>query len=211
MRLIDRTAPVAVLMLLTTACGGAVERDTGVVVATDPIVQSEPIDAPSPHVEHSVLQPADLLILAEVYVMFAEAGQPLPLVPVQFHADVLACGGHPGRQRTMVDGSMNVDVCMRHDIAEIEQIGRRRILMHEMAHVFVEFFIDDTTQRELMELRGLTQWGAGPWEARGAEHAAEIVLWGLTDWDVHVWLDQDSCEELAAGASVLLGSSPRAC
>ena len=100
---------------------------------------------------------------------------------------------------------------MRHEIAEIQQIGRRRILIHEMAHVYLDHALTDDQRDEFLDLRGLTSWGSGPWEARGAEHAAELVLWGLTDLNIDVQLDQDSCEELTSGVELLLGPVDRMC
>ena len=58
-----------------------------------------------------------------------------------------------------------------------------------------------------MELRGLTEWSARHvnWETRGAEHAAEIFMWGIQDgdYDVDFRLADTSCAGLAAAYELL--------
>ena len=62
-----------------------------------------------------------------------------------------------------------------------------------------------------MELRGLEQWrgDAADWHDLGAEHAAEIMVWGLMDRPVWpAYLPASSCADLQAGYETLTGRPP---
>jgi hypothetical protein len=49
----------------------------------------------------------------------------------------------------------------------------------------------------------------GDWHDRGAEHAAEIIAWGLIDRPTRPGhIDQNSCEELLAAYTTLIGETP---
>ena len=65
-----------------------------------------------------------------------------------------------------------------------------------------------------MALRGLHTWrGSDPngedWLERGAEHAAEIMTWGLLDWPMMVvFIPDNTCADLLAGYETLTGRPP---
>lgn len=202
---LDRIVTPTVLVFALLALGGAPTRTSQPV---PPSVLEEP---GPPAWEPLVLDPGEARVLADVYGLFADAGLSVPQVPVSFHIDALHCGGYRGMQRTLENGAITIDVCLGHDIEEIEQTGRHRILVHEMAHAYLERTLSERQRTDFLELRGLREWGTGPWESRGAEHAAELLVWELTNYDVHVWLGGDSCTELGKGVEVLVGRTLRVC
>ena len=46
------------------------------------------------------------------------------------------------------------------------------------------------------------------WEEKGAEQAAEILVWGLIDWDFSAQIPDNTCAELLRGYVTLTGHKP---
>jgi hypothetical protein len=65
--------------------------------------------------------------------------------------------------------------------------SRGPTLLHELAHVWVENAVDDTTKAEFLALRGLSARDSGPWADRGAEHTAEVLAWAVSGGERTVW------------------------
>jgi len=55
--------------------------------------------------------------------------------------------------------------------------------LHELAHAWADAQLSTAQKAAFLELRGLDVWydARVPRHERGAEHAAEIVSWGLMD------------------------------
>lgn len=88
----------------------------------------------------------------------------------------------------------------------------RRLLLHELAHAWLNDQVDRDAQGRFLALRGLTVWDdpATPWDRRGVEHGAEILAWGLMDEPVVLYrVGASSCDELAAGFRLLTGTAPQ--
>ncbi|HVR33202.1 MAG TPA: hypothetical protein VMS74_10910 [Acidimicrobiia bacterium] len=135
--------------------------------------------------------------------LFDEAG--LELAPVHFvaSADYGPCQGRSGIARHR-DGASEITLCG-------ERLGPAHdwLALHELAHVFERHGLGDSHRQAFMELRGLTAWRDGDWHDRGAEHAAEIIAWGLIDRPTRPGhIDQNTCEDLLAGYVTLIGRLP---
>lgn len=83
------------------------------------------------------------------------------------------------------------------------------VVIHEIAHAWDHHTLSDETRSKLLDLRGLDSWRDAEWNERGAEHTAEIMVWGLIDRDVRlVRIGQNSCEELLTAYRTLTGDDP---
>jgi hypothetical protein len=60
---------------------------------------------------------------------------------------------------------------------------QKGVLLHELAHAWDYHMLADEQRRAFMELRGVDTWHSHQveWHERGAEHAAEIIKWGIID------------------------------
>jgi branched-subunit amino acid transport protein len=112
--------------------------------------------------------------------------------------DVLLC----------LDGS---SACVGPDCASFSVYARSTVL-HELAHAWDLTRLDDRTRRAFLALRGLETWNGDrsvPWEERGAEQAAEILMWGLLEAPPPLpRLDGMPCEDALAGYRLLTGRPP---
>ena len=107
---------------------------------------------------------------------------PAPL-RVEVHADDAPCHGNSGRYAPG-------DAPVVHLCAAVEPGSRiaRLITLHELAHAWAETQLDPDTRDSFLELRGLDAWidaDAEPFRW-GAEHAAEVVSWGLMDEQMRI-------------------------
>ena len=139
-----------------------------------------------------------------------QAGIDLPTMTIVFHDNYEACGMRQGMLRIAGD-QITLDECERlpHDI--------RRSLLHELVHAW-DYGTDaltDDVRNDLLRLRNLQAWEGADleWEHRGAEHAAEIVAWGLMEARIQipssVWdAGSNGTEELAEAYRLLTGSDP---
>lgn len=105
---------------------------------------------------------------------FEEAGLVLPAAVIRFRGRNLAlCGGAQGL--TFTDRiPMEVRMCWSDAF----------ILLHELAHAWEAHNLPEHRRQPFMALRSdVDSWaGAGvPWHRRGAEHAANVVAWGLLE------------------------------
>ncbi len=108
---------------------------------------------------------------------YLDAGMTLPSVDVYFHENRDRCDGNQGRAITQEDG-YHLDVCS----TEATTLTRKLVL-HELAHTWVEDNLTETQRQAFMDLRNVTVWNdhGAQWWHRGTEHAAEILAWGLQE------------------------------
>jgi len=141
---------------------------------------------------------------------FANAGFHVPVLQVEFHADDEACKGNWGLHVKTTDGLSTIHVCYTHERSLPQQIGRQVTLLHEVAHVWVDQNVTAEQLDAFMELRRLAEWDgdAAAWADLGAEQAAEILLWGLTDdaHSINAQIDDSDEAELAAAYGILTTS-----
>jgi hypothetical protein len=102
---------------------------------------------------------------------FREAGLGEPTVRIRFHEERALCDDRTGRS---LNGT--VDLCGLHT----SELSRRTVL-HEMAHAWLDAHVSAGLEERFLRLRQLEEWNDHDvdWEARGSEHAAEIVEWAL--------------------------------
>lgn len=141
--------------------------------------------------------------------LFATAGFEQPPVGIEFSENEDACGGARGRTWFDDTETTTIGVCATHANPEIQKQWRRRTLLHEVAHAWIDENVSPEDLTAFTELRGLEEWSSRTvkWEERATEHAAEIFMWGTQggDYKVDFRLDGTSCSELAAGYELLTG------
>jgi hypothetical protein len=135
--------------------------------------------------------------------LFDEAGLELPSVHFTASPDFEDCLGRSGIARHQAD---RTDITLCGD-----RLGPAHdwLVLHELAHAFERHGLNDSRRAAFLELRGLAEWRKGDWHDRGAEHAAEIIAWGLIDRPTRPGhIDQNSCDDLMAGYVTLIGEPP---
>lgn len=135
--------------------------------------------------------------------LFDQANLDLPSVHFVASAGYEPCRGGSGIARHD-DRASEITLCG-------ERIGPAYdwLVLHELAHAFERHGLDDARREAFLALRGMTAWREGGWHDRGAEHAAEIIAWGLIDRPTRPGhIDQNTCDELLAGYVVLIGRPP---
>jgi len=154
---------------------------------------------------------ADQEIIDWATNLFETAGLKMPSVEIALFDGHEPCGGSEGRFVESTTGSGTILVCATHDKPEVQDLWRRRTLVHELAHAWSFDALTEDDRRTFLKLRGLQSWldPEDPWHLRGAEQAAEIVLWGLVDFEiVLVKLPDRSCDELTRAFLLLTGQLP---
>ena len=124
----------------------------------------------------------------------------LPSLEVRFHEDRTGCDGRSGLYR-----SGTADLCSLH----VNWMSRRTML-HEMAHAWVDANVSADLEARFLRLRQLETWDdhAVEWEARGTEHAAEIISWALDGQPTGMQrasIPRNDPDELAVAYELLTG------
>lgn len=137
---------------------------------------------------------------------FSAAGLEIPGALVSVMSDADGCGGNAGRY---VPGDVpEVQICVdREPTSRISKL----IVLHELAHLWAENRLDDATRSEFLDVRQLASWIDldSPSHEWGAEHAAEVLSWGLMDEPVRIIRIYDaSPEALTEAFQVLTGTMP---
>ena len=143
--------------------------------------------------------------------LFDAAGLRLPEVVVSFHDNAEGCHGTKGRWERADGIADRVMVCNTHDNPQLQDERRRRTLVHEFAHAWAASALDEAAENRFLRLRGLTEWndGSQKWNKRGAEHAAEIISWGVIDEKMHLGrFGPRTCPALASAYYLLTGTQP---
>ena len=137
--------------------------------------------------------------------LFGQAGLPLPPVEIRRHRDTAGCNGHEGLHRRFGDRSV-IDICTTES-GDYEQ----RTIIHELGHAWSFHYMTNAQRTAFQQLRGWSAWlnNDQVWEDNGAEQAAEIIVWALSeDPTPVVKIDQNSCAELHDGYVALTGLEP---
>lgn len=88
----------------------------------------------------------------------------------------------------------------------------RRLVLHELAHAWIDQHLGGTEQQAFLDYMGLKDWYRAdlPWDRRGVEQAAQVIAWGLMDEPIApARLGDRSCAELAEAFQVLTGVTPQ--
>jgi hypothetical protein len=163
---------------------------------------------PNPAPAHTITgdpDAGDLHVVEWAFETFEAAGLQLPSMVVEFAADRTSCGGNTA---VAIHGGSEPTIIVCADPASPDVVIRRTLL-HEMAHIWANAALDDTTRRAFLDLRGLESWAEVPaWHERGSEHAAEIMTWALMDEELLMaTIPDNSPIELGAGYMLLTGMS----
>jgi hypothetical protein len=197
---------------------GSVLLAIGLLAATSPVVFRTTTEAPLADVANGAndtwivvvnetdnQQPAK--VVDWVLDRYALVGLKIPDAEITFYPfdpTLERCGGFAGLYRT-ADGRHRIRLC------GVGERNRRRILLHELAHAWTHENLSESEREALVADRGLDSWNdsAVDWEERGAEHAAEIMAWGLDLWcDPRELLSHDDLDSLAAALLQLTGAAP---
>lgn len=109
---------------------------------------------------------------------FHAAGLSLPPMEISVHGDPAVCNGESGLYRP--GDPVEVHLCSP---SPTESRAARLITLHELAHAWAETQLTTSDRAAFLRLRGLEAWidQRRPAHEWGAEHAAEVVSWGLMD------------------------------
>ena len=135
--------------------------------------------------------------------LFDDAGLSLPSIRFVSFDDPAECRGREGMVVDRPEG-LELRLCHNEATPTLEWV-----IIHELAHCWDRHELADDVRRAFVDLRGLPGWREGAWHERGAEHAAEVMVWGLIDRPVRPGhIDQNSCDELTDGYVTLTGREP---
>ena len=105
---------------------------------------------------------------------YAEAGLDLPPLVIRF----------PGRDLSLCDGAQG-RAYLDHNPIEVRMCWNDEfILLHELAHVWEAHNVASDKHEPFIAMRqGVESWAspAVAWAARGREHAANAIAWGLLE------------------------------
>lgn len=151
------------------------------------------------------LASADLTVLWALS-RFQEADLSLPHATIVSHESRDGCMGHVAIF-VGVEPVPEIHLCFDSDAPTMV---RKRVLLHELSHVWTHQNMTDPERDAFLAMRDLEHWGRpARWYRQGAEHAAEIMAWGLLDVDVGVLTVAPSDpESLDAGFRYLTGVDP---
>jgi hypothetical protein len=113
---------------------------------------------------------------------FEQAGLDLPAVSLAFHDEKGTCQGQNGYFHA--GDPHRIDICGFNWDRFL--VTPRKVILHELAHVWVHENLEDAARLEFLHLRGLEVWQDGntAWADQGQEHAAEIIAWALMDEEI---------------------------
>ena len=131
---------------------------------------------------------------------FEAEGLKLPALEIRFHRSTNGCEGRMGGY-----SNGTADLCGVH----VNWMSRGDLL-HEMAHAWVEANVSADLEARFLRLRQLETWNdhAMDWEARGTEHAAEIISWvvdGQPTGKQQASIPRNDPEQLADAYELLTG------
>lgn len=160
----------------------------------------------------------DLEAFAELgLARFAEAGLPTPRVAsITFIRARTACYEVGGTARWSERGA-DITLCRTTDDICLDETCRtwaprhRQLLLHELAHPWLDEHADETVRAEFLDLVELPRWSdpSDRWDERGVEWAADAIAYGLMDDPVEIAPElATTCDERLAGFRVLTGAEP---
>lgn len=139
---------------------------------------------------------------------FQDAGLPLPPIVVSVHEDddKGPCNGNSGLFRPA--DPAEVHLCVT---SAVDSAVAKRTTLHELAHAWAETKLTATEQASFVALRGLEKWADQEASRHdwGAEHAAEVVSWGLMDEAIPIIrIDDAAPAQLLVAFDELVGRAP---
>lgn len=185
------TLRLLTVTILALALGAPAQPSTGATEHTPPVYSNE----------------NDAAAYEWAQGMFTAAGFEEPAAIIEFFDSEDACGGARGRAWLDDTTTATIAVCATHRSPHVEETWRRRTLLHELAHAWIEQNVSPANMEAFTQERGLDVWSSRDveWDDRATEHAAEILMWGIQggDYKVDFRLNDTSCPELSAGYELL--------
>jgi hypothetical protein len=138
--------------------------------------------------------------------LYADAGLELPPLEFVHCATREPCRGGRGFY-TGARSPATIRIC-------IPEAGRsaQSVFLHEIAHAWDAYTLDNHRREAFLELRNLEQWwddSSTHWHMYGAEQGAQILVWGLIDRPIRIATIPDAgCADLRAGYVLLTGRPP---
>jgi hypothetical protein len=128
---------------------------------------------------------------------FEASGLEAPIVEIAFEVDLAECGGHIGLAR-----GGEVDIC-----TTLVNAMTRRVLLHEMSHVWLDQNVTPSVRDRFLDLRGLRSWNASSdeWNSRGYEQGAEIIAWALGERILTAQVPDNEPAQLKVAFELLTG------
>ena len=114
-------------------------------------------------------------------------------------------------------GGWEIVLCMNDDDVYLDDSLTepsalvRHIVLHELAHVWIEEHVDEARRERLMAWLRLPTWDDHDvaWDQRGVEWAASFIAWGLMDQSMPLFeLDAPTLEVKYDGFQLLTGHVP---
>lgn len=136
---------------------------------------------------------------------FGEAGLQLPPMSIMTHVGDDLCDGNSGLYKPML---AEIHLCVP---GPPDSRVATLTILHELAHAWAETQLDDARRTSLLHLRKLLHWVEPdtPRHQWGAEHAAEVVSWGLMSEEITIIRINDAePDQLAAAFRLLVGRQP---
>lgn len=129
----------------------------------------------------------------EAVATFSAIGLELPSLRFEFHESTDGCAGHDGFIR-YDDTIALISICS----------DRPYVLLHELAHAWVDARLDASGRAAYVEAWGLESWNDRDhdWADRGTEHAAFIIQQNLTASPGRLtatWLERIAAFEMLTG------------
>ena len=140
--------------------------------------------------------------IARAIGLYEQAGLQLPPLVVRI-GTLDGCNGHVAVHRGQ-DGHSTIELCATG------RTGLEHILLHELAHAWVQHNVSDAARQRFQEVRGWEHWSdhSDEWRDRGTEQAAEVIKWGVNDRAAPILIDHDGCDDLANSYRILTGVDP---
>lgn len=206
------------------ACTDVREPDTGWWVGRD---LPEPfgervtgvIDSPTGPVQIRNGSPAWQRVVGWSLDQFTRAGLPAadvaavafdPLDPRCIGRCGLASPTAPATILICVDAA-GQDPTSSRPLTDSPALWPTRLVLHEVAHVWIGQHLDATTRDRFVEHVGMTSWDdpSCAWDQRGNEWAAETIAWGLIDRVyTPTTLGAPPCKQLVEAFKTLTGVQP---
>jgi hypothetical protein len=148
---------------------------------------------------------ADVALTEWALGRFEQTGLDLSDVSITFHDEKAPCQGqngyfHPGDPHRIDICGFNWDRFL---------VTPRKVILHEMGHVWAHENLDQKARQDFLEMRGLEVWNepGAAWAEQGQEHAAEIIAWALMDEEISMMSIGSPDPALLVEAYELLTSS----
>ena len=164
------------------------------------------VEPPAPEARPSIMEltAGQEHIVGWAVELFDEADLDLPAVTFVRFDSQERCFGRRGAH-IVEDGRSVIRIC-NDDIDR----SAERVMLHELAHAWDRHALTEERRADFLRLRHLRVWRSkdAEWEEKGAEQAAEVLVWGLIDWDFSAQIPDNTCIELLRGYVTLTGRQP---